>query len=86
MRTIVKRNNTSLMAIGTQQVLPGVEYVPHGYITRVGDAVYNALTGEIAVVDDEADRAEMIRRWFLAPKDMNLAGLAHMTRQAAHGM
>ena len=44
MRTIVKRNNTSLMAIGTQQVLPGVEYVPHGYITRVGDAVYNAIS------------------------------------------
>ena len=86
MRTITKRNNTSLMAIGTQSVLPGVEYVPHGYITRVGDAVYNALTGEIAVVDDAADRAEMIRRWFLAPTGMNLAGLAHMTRQAAHGM
>ena len=74
------------MAIGSQQVLPGVKYVEHGYITRVGDVVYNALTGEIAVVDDEADRTEMIRRWFLAPKGMNLAGLAHMTRQAAHGM
>lgn len=74
------------MAIGSQQVLPGVKYVEHGYIMRVGNVVYNALTGEIAVVDDEADRAEMIRRWFLAPKGMNLAGLAHMTRQAAHSM
>ena len=87
MRTIVKRNNTSLMVIGTQQVLPGVEYVEHEYITRVGDAVYNALTGEVIVIDDEgADEAEMIRRWILAPRGMNLAGLAHMTRQAAHNM
>ena len=86
MRTIVKRNNTSLMAIGTQSILPGVKYVEHGYITRVGNVVYNALTGEIVVVDDATDRAEMIRRWFLAPKGMNLAGLAHMTRQAAHSM
>ena len=74
------------MTIGSQQVLPGVKYVEHGYITRVGNVVYNALTGEIAAVDDEADRDEMIRRWFLAPKGMNLAGLAHMIRQAAHGM
>lgn len=74
------------MTIGSQQVLPGVKYVEHGYITRVGNVVYNALTGEIAVVNDDEDRAEMIRRWFLAPKGMNLAGLAHMTRQAAHSM
>lgn len=74
------------MTIGTQQVLPGVKYVEHGYITRVGNVVYNALTGEVAAVDDETDRDEMIRRWFLAPKGMNLAGLAHMTRQAAHSM
>lgn len=74
------------MTIGSQQVLPGVKYVEHGYITRVGNVVYNALTGEVAVVNDDEDRAEMIRRWFLAPKGMNLAGLAHMTRQAAHSM
>lgn len=86
MKTIVKRNNISLQAISYQTELPGVEYVEHGYITRVGDAVYNALTGEIAVVNDDEDRAEMIRRWFLAPKGVNLAGLAHMTRQAAHSM
>lgn len=85
MKTIIKRNNISLQAIGYQTKLPGVEYVEHDYIIRVGDAVYNALTGEVAVVDKN-DRDEMIRRWFLAPKDMNLAGLAHMTRQAAHSM
>lgn len=85
MKTIVKRNNISLQAIGYQTELPGVEYVEHEYITRVGDAVYNALTGEILTVADD-DRAEMIRRWFLAPTGMNLAGLAHLTRQTAHNM
>ena len=85
MRNITKRNNISLQAIGYQTELPGVEYVEHEYITRVGDTVYNALTGEIAVVD-ENDRAEMVRRWFVAPKGMNLAGLAHLTRQTAHNM
>lgn len=85
MRTIVKRNNVSVQAVGYQTELPGVEYAEHEYITRVGDTVYNALTGEIAVVD-ENDRAEMVRRWFLAPTGMNLAGLAHLTRQAAHSM
>ena len=73
------------MAIGNQNKLPGVEYVEHDYVIRVGDVVYNALTGEVAIVD-ENDRDEMIKRWFLAPKGMNLAGLAHMTRQAAHSM
>ena len=87
MRTITKRNNISLQAVGYQSELPGVEYVEHEYITRVGDAVYNALTGEAIVIDDEgADKAEMIRRWILAPRGMNLAGLAHMTRQTAHNM
>lgn len=85
MRTIVKRNNVSVQAVGYQTELPGVEYVEHEYITRVGDTVYNALTGEIAVVDED-DHAEMVRRWFLAPAGMNLAGLAHLTRQTAHNM
>ena len=85
MNIIQNRNTISIQAIGYQAELPGVEYVEHDYIIRAEDAVYNALTGEAAVVG-EKDRAEMIRRWFLAPEGMNLAGLAHLTRQAAHGM
>ena len=59
-----------------------VEYDYHPYLIFEGDYVYNALTSEIAKgADKKKDRAELIRRWYMVPKDQNLEGLLYLFRQ-----
>lgn len=82
MNVLKGRTTESIMALGDQTVFPGVDYEEHAYVFREDDVLYNTLTGE-AVMADEDDHDELVRKWFLAPKGMNLAGLAHMVRQQA---
>ena len=85
MNILKKRSNESIMALGDQMAFPGVEYLMHDYVFQEGNVLYNTLTGE-AVIADEDDHDELIRKWFLTPSGMNLAGLAHMVRQKAKQM
>lgn len=85
MKIVRKRNSISIQTIGYQIKLPGVDYEEHGYLIREGNAIYNALTGEAAIVSD-ADTFEMMKNWYTAPKGMNLAAFAHIMRQQAHKM
>lgn len=85
MNVLKKRSNESIMALGDQTAFPGVEYLIHDYVFQEGNVLYNTLTGE-AVISDEDDHDELIKKWFLTPSGMNLAGLAHMVRQKAKQM
>ena len=82
MNILKNRNAVSIQAIGYQDQLPGVEYEENRYVIREGDVAFNALTGEAAYLNEDDEAAE-IRNWYMTPKGMDLAGLAHLTRQQA---
>lgn len=83
MEVIRNRKPASIQVLGDQIEEPGITYAEHGYVIREGDVLLNALTGEVLrITDEEADRAELIRRWVLTPAGVNLAGLSHLIREA----
>ena len=61
---------------------PGIEYDFHQYLIWSGDIVYNSLTGAIVKIEDyEKDRPELIRRWFMSPKNFDLQSMMYQLRQ-----
>lgn len=81
MKTLREPDKTAAITFGPQKEEFGREYVFSKYLVREGDAVLNTLTGEAILLNDDADRAELIKRWFLVPSDMDVKTLSDLLRQ-----
>lgn len=65
-----------------QEEQANVEYEYHKYLIFEGDLIYNAFTGEIVKdVDVEKDRDQLIKKWYMAPKGMDMSSLLYLSRQ-----
>lgn len=78
MKIIQEGANTILNQIEEEHL----NYDFHSYLIWNGNYVYNAVTGDVAVVDDiKKDRSELIARWFMVPSNMDLSSLLYFQRQ-----
>lgn len=82
MRDLKKPDKATLSILAPQIYEEGLDYEVSRYVIREGDAWYNCMTDEAVLVEDpETEREELIRRWFLTPKDLDLSSIVHLIRQ-----
>ena len=80
MRLINKANRYMMRLLGNQYIDDTKEYAPHKYLIRDENRLYNVLTNEAVLVEDwEADREELIRRWFYTPPDFDVCSAAYLS-------
>ena len=72
----------SVATLGVQYEDIGRSYEYSKYLVREGNAIFNSLTSEIVLVEDEIkDRKELLRRWFLVPDDYDVRTASDMICQ-----
>lgn len=82
MKTIRKPNPVKMRILGYQHPEPGMKYVYNPCLIREGNAVYNPLTEEAVIIEDEAaDKTQMVKRWYLVPEETDIKSMSHMVRQ-----
>ena len=72
----------SVATLGVQYEDAGRIYGYSKYLIREGNAIFNSLTSEVILLEDEKkDRNELIRRWFLVPDGFDVMTASDMIRQ-----
>lgn len=85
MKILRGSNRLIALTLGSQIKETGARYVWSKYTIREGNAVYNCLTDEaVNIEDEEKDKDELIRHWYLVPDDLDVAALSYMVRQKAY--
>lgn len=82
MKILTKPNRNIVDILSTQIIEPGVSYVKSPYLINYKNAVFNTLTMEAILVEDEKkENDELIRRWFYIPEYVDAGTISHFVRQ-----
>lgn len=82
MKTLREPFESSVATLGVQYEDSGRSYSYSKYLIREGNAIYNSLTSEAVLLEDEKkDRNELLRRWFLVPEGYDVLTASDMIRQ-----
>lgn len=82
MKIINAADNFVKRVIGLQTIEGSIEYVENPYLVKDGDTIFNTLTREVIVLEDQkTDFPYLIRNWFYVPKGFDVSSLSHLIRQ-----
>lgn len=86
MKIIRKANAAKLDAIGFQHPEPGIIYGWNPSLIREGNAVFNPLTEEAALLSgdpetSEKEKTDLVRGWYLVPHGFDVKTISHQIRQ-----
>ena len=81
MKTLKEPDKIVTLSLGTQTYEPNIKYVDNPYIIREGKALFNTLTDEAVLLEDNDSETELVRRWMLIPETTDVRTLMYLIRQ-----